>query len=111
MHNGKSYTCNVANLSSNETMPGIVVWEPDTPVTPVPVTPVPVTPVPVTPVPVTPVPVTPIAPVAPIWGPNVSYNMGDVVVYQGQAYKCINPHKSITTWHPSIYTSALWQAL
>jgi hypothetical protein len=78
-----------------------------TPTNPI-VTPAPVNPV-TTPAPVNPVTITP----APTnsnsnWAINISYNVGDIVLYNNQSYKCINAHKSIESWSPGIYTTSLW---
>jgi chitinase len=78
-------------------------------VTPAPVNPV-TTPAPVNPV-TTPAPVNPVVTPTPTnsnWAINISYNVGDIVLYNNQSYKCINAHKSIESWSPGIYTTSLW---
>lgn len=44
------------------------------------------------------------------WAVGVSYKVGDVVTYQGRAYRCLQAHTSISTWTPAAVQS-LWQAL
>ncbi|KAI5889742.1 carbohydrate-binding module family 12 protein [Schizophyllum commune H4-8] len=41
------------------------------------------------------------------WEPGTQYNYGDVVEYQGQHYKIIQPHRSQGDWTPNV-TPALW---
>lgn len=43
------------------------------------------------------------------WEPGTQYNFGDVVEYQGQHYKIIQPHRSQADWAPNV-TPALWGA-
>lgn len=43
----------------------------------------------------------------PEWKEDVSYEMGERVVYEGTLYKCIQNHTSITAWNPSDAIS-LW---
>ena len=71
--------------------------------TPAPPKPTPAPPKP-TPAPPKPTP----APSVNNWMPNKSYTIGQVVLYAGSQYKCIQAHTSIVTWEPSIYTQALW---
>ncbi|CAF1034663.1 unnamed protein product [Didymodactylos carnosus] len=42
------------------------------------------------------------------WQPNVSYKIGDKVLYGGKVYMCIQPHTSLEGWTP-VAVSALWQ--
>jgi len=44
---------------------------------------------------------------APYWEPGTQYNSGDVVEYEGNHYKIIQPHRSQSDWAPPI-TPALW---
>ncbi len=44
------------------------------------------------------------------WSPNVWYNVGDTVTYNGVVYKCIQAHTSLTGWEPP-NVPALWQAI
>lgn len=45
----------------------------------------------------------------PAWSPNgVQYNAGDLVTYQGNTYKCLQPHTSQPGWDPADVPS-LWQ--
>ncbi|KAF5351874.1 hypothetical protein D9756_007414 [Leucocoprinus leucothites] len=41
------------------------------------------------------------------WEPGTQYNYGDVVEYEGDFYKIIQPHRSQSDWTPNI-TPALW---
>ena len=41
------------------------------------------------------------------WAPGVMYEMGDRVIYEGQAYDCIQRHYSYAGWEPLI-VPALW---
>ncbi|SFB36868.1 M6 family metalloprotease domain-containing protein [Clostridium frigidicarnis] len=41
------------------------------------------------------------------WKPGTSYKVGDIVTYQGNKYKCIQSHRAIVSWEPTI-TPALW---
>jgi chitinase len=126
-----TFTKNVSiqpGFFKNVSIPVSGLGTPTPNVTPIPnVTPTPipnVTPVPnpnVTPTPipnVTPVPnpnVTP-TPIPNVtsnsnWSININYNVGDIVLYNNQSYKCINAHKSIESWSPGIYTTSLWTLL
>lgn len=42
------------------------------------------------------------------WAPNTSYAVNSLVSYNGNVYKCIQAHTSLTGWEPSI-VPALWQ--
>src|SRR5689334_20269011 len=42
------------------------------------------------------------------WAPNVSYNIGDTVTYNGVTYQNIQSHTSLTGWEPP-NVPALWQ--
>ncbi len=42
------------------------------------------------------------------WVPNHAYNIGDIVTYNGNTYKCIQAHTSLVGWEPSA-VPALWQ--
>jgi chitin-binding protein len=44
---------------------------------------------------------------APDWGPNTSYNVNDLVTYNGIVYKCRQAHTSLPGWEPPT-TPALW---
>ncbi len=44
----------------------------------------------------------------PAWAPNVAYQVDDVVTYAGNAYRCRQPHTSLTGWEPPS-TPALWE--
>lgn len=41
------------------------------------------------------------------WRAGVSYKAGDLVVYNGKTYKCLQPHTSLNGWEPSNIAS-LW---
>ncbi|GAB2699373.1 glycosyl hydrolase family 18 protein [Paenibacillus thermoaerophilus] len=41
------------------------------------------------------------------WAPYVSYAVGDLVVYNGQTYRCIQSHTSLPGWEPPV-VPALW---
>ncbi len=41
------------------------------------------------------------------WAPNVSYNVGDTVTFNGSTYQCIQAHTSLTGWEPP-NVPALW---
>jgi chitodextrinase len=42
------------------------------------------------------------------WAPNVWYNVGDTVTYNGSAYRDLQAHTSLTGWEPP-NVPALWQ--
>lgn len=42
------------------------------------------------------------------WAAGVTYKVGDIVTYEGNTYKCLQAHTSISTWYPSV-VPALWQ--
>ena len=42
------------------------------------------------------------------WAPNVVYTAGELVIYNGVTYKCLQSHTSLTGWEPPA-TPALWQ--
>ncbi|BFT74154.1 lytic polysaccharide monooxygenase [Paenibacillus sp. P36] len=42
------------------------------------------------------------------WATNTSYTRGTFVTYNGHTYKCLQSHKSIYTWTPTV-TPALWE--
>lgn len=44
---------------------------------------------------------------APAWTANKSYTVGDLVTYNRATYRCVQSHKSLTTWEPS-NAPALW---
>ncbi len=44
------------------------------------------------------------------WAPNVWYNVGDTVTYNGVVYQCLQAHTSLTGWEPP-NVPALWQAI
>lgn len=44
----------------------------------------------------------------PVWAPNVAYTSGSYVTYNGNLYKCIYAHTSLTGWEPSS-SPTLWQ--
>lgn len=56
----------------------------------------------------TPVPIVPSTPGVINWMPNVSYKIGQVVMWGGSRYQCRQAHTSIVTWEPSVHTQALW---
>ncbi|EPI01571.1 putative chitinase C1 [Enterococcus faecalis 13-SD-W-01] len=41
------------------------------------------------------------------WREGVHYRVGDIVVYQGIQYRCLQEHTSISVWAPSV-AQALW---
>jgi hypothetical protein len=43
------------------------------------------------------------------WAPNVAYNVGDLVTYDGVTYSCRQAHTSQVGWEPP-NTPALWLA-
>ncbi|GIF11324.1 lytic polysaccharide monooxygenase [Actinoplanes teichomyceticus] len=45
------------------------------------------------------------------WAAGVGYRAGDVVTYNGASYRCRQPHTSIRSWEPSVFTLALWLPL
>jgi len=45
------------------------------------------------------------------WEPGVSYNVGEVLEYQGQRYKVIQAHPSQSDWTPGVGTAALFEHL
>ncbi|WP_127455789.1 MULTISPECIES: carbohydrate-binding protein [Paenibacillus] len=38
----------------------------------------------------------------------MGYSRGTFVTYNGHTYKCLQSHKSISTWTPTV-TPALWE--
>ncbi|MDP4097243.1 lytic polysaccharide monooxygenase [Paenibacillus sp. P96] len=44
---------------------------------------------------------------APDWAPNTTYNVNDLVTYNGVVYQCRQAHTSLDGWEPST-TPALW---
>ncbi|MFK0295237.1 carbohydrate-binding protein [Streptomyces sp. NPDC090442] len=44
---------------------------------------------------------------APLWGVGRSYSKGDVVVYQGKQYVCVDAHRSVAHWIPGTVPT-LW---
>jgi chitinase len=81
-----------------------------TPATPTPPKPTPPKPTPATPTPPKPTPATPTpTPSVTSWTSNTLYSTGQIVMYNGQKYSCVQGHSSIITWEPSIYTQALWK--
>lgn len=42
------------------------------------------------------------------WKAGVDYKLGDIVIYEGKKYECINPHKSNLGWIPSA-AFTLWK--
>lgn len=42
------------------------------------------------------------------WAEGVDYVKDDRIEYKGKLYRCLQPHKSIADWYPSIDTAALW---
>ena len=44
----------------------------------------------------------------PAWAPNVAYNVGNLVTYNGSTYKCLQAHTSLVGWEPPA-VPALWQ--
>lgn len=42
------------------------------------------------------------------WAPNTAYKAGDLVIYNGITYKCIQAHTSLIGWEPPV-VPALWQ--
>lgn len=42
-----------------------------------------------------------------VWAPNVAYNVGDIVLYSGQLYRCQIAHTSLLGWEPNV-VPALW---
>ncbi|OLT10895.1 cellulose-binding protein [Actinomadura sp. CNU-125] len=45
------------------------------------------------------------------WTVGRAYKAGDVVSYEGERYRCRQPHTSIRSWEPSEFTLALWLPL
>ena len=43
------------------------------------------------------------------WQDKIIYKAGDVVIYKGEEWTCIQPHNSSVSWVPSIYTPTLWR--
>lgn len=44
----------------------------------------------------------------PAWAPGVAYQVGDLVSYDGEIYRCLQAHTSQSDWTPPA-TPALWQ--
>ncbi|WP_084516794.1 M28 family peptidase [Microtetraspora niveoalba] len=44
------------------------------------------------------------------WAPYTNYNVGDVVTYGGERYRCLQSHMSLPGWEPAI-VPALWQKI
>jgi hypothetical protein len=75
---------------------------------PTPSGPTPSGPTPSGPTPSHPTPVSgPSSPPQP-WNPTMTYQVGDIVIYQGNAYQCLQAHTAEATWTPTA-TPSLWK--
>lgn len=85
VHDGTIYSCNVQNIASGATVPGISLWSPVN------------------------IPQQPIQPKTSEinWEVGIDYLNGKMILYNGYVYKCINSHKSQSDWTPDI-TPSLW---
>ncbi len=45
-----------------------------------------------------------------MWTAGRTYAVGDIVIYQGVAYRCLQAHTAIVSWEPDA-TAALWQRI
>lgn len=90
VHDGLMYTCNIQNISSGATVPGISLWSHVN-------------------IP-TPPPVQPNISGNLNWEVGVDYSLSKMVLYNGYIYKCINAHKSQSDWTPDV-TFSLWQKM
>jgi len=45
-----------------------------------------------------------------VWPPGISYEKGNIVVWNGESYECLQPHISQSDWEPNVAAS-LWQDL
>jgi len=50
-------------------------------------------------------------PATPEWAAGVSYQAGDIVIYQGNEYRCLQAHTAISTWNPVATLNVLWVRL
>ncbi|MGA5301219.1 carbohydrate-binding protein [Nucisporomicrobium flavum] len=55
-------------------------------------------------------PTTTAPPAGAAWAPNVAYQLGQIVTYDGKRYQCRIAHTSLVTWEPP-NVAALWQPL
>lgn len=110
-YKNKKYVCKNSEYSSI-VPPGTTVWlEVNSAPTPTPApTPAPIPAPTVTPAPApTPTPV-PGNTIDNNWKINSNYSVGNIVLYNGLKYKCLQSHMSLPGWNP-ISTPALWQQI
>jgi chitinase len=94
LHNNKKYVCKNSEYSSI-VPPGTIVWSLQS-----------------SHVPPTPSPTPSLTPANGInsdsWKIDTNYSIGNIVLYNGVKYKCLQSHKSLSNWYPTA-TPALWQ--
>jgi subtilisin len=50
------------------------------------------------------------APIGNEWNPDTNYKPGDIIVYEGNQYECLQEHTSIVGWEP-INAPSLWKVI
>lgn len=109
-YQGKNYKCLQAHTSLTGWEPATTpaLWEVSAGGTPVPTsTATPTRTATATPTPTRPATPT-VTPGGTTWQPGVAYKAGDSVTYQGNVYKCLQPHTAQVGWEPPV-AQTLWQ--